>query len=365
MRDGPTGEVLAGTCQWSCSVSSWLGGTILADNIPVSGGTVSADATSDVLTKLSMTVPRFAAPNPGEDEFDWRPAETDYAHPLARYGQQLDVTIIVTSVATGSSWQVPIGRYRITDWSDDDAGTVTVNAEGLLGLCRDDLFTSPTSPAAGATLTTEALRIAPGGMSVSYDASLVDRACPTSMAWSDSKLAALQEIAQAWPALLRSDDYGGIVFAAPLPAVPTPVLYLTDGVGGTVVAAPRSDTRSGAYNRVIASSSNSSSTDISATADMTNGPMSVNGSYGIVALKWSSPLVTSQATAAASAQTMLQNSLRPALSIPVAMAPDPRIELDDPVAVTRADETVWGYVISYQIPLTTGDAMQLTVGITS
>lgn len=586
MRDGPTDEVLAGTCQWGCRITSWLGGDILADNIPVSGGSVSADSTQDVLTKLTMTVPRYTSitgpgtlvpgptsirvnqvynpeqvsggstkdrharwswtgtyvtqswapygittatrwttndgvarslpgqdfggnvdvstitvpgdaypvspgdlvtvsssmtwswttgatthlatlrfydvsgnavgsgytstgpkggeavvsavapagaayaiggdrfngPSPGtvsdwlevtaikieigttgayfsgnsvaegiftyawegtanasqseqfaasytvesaSGVFDWRPGETDYTHPLARYGQQLDVTIIVTSVATGTIWQVPIGRYRITDWAYDDIGTVTVNAEGLLGLCRDDLFTSPTSPASGATLATEALRIAPGGMTVSYDPTLTDRACPKSMAWSDSKLAALQEIANAWPALLRSDDYGGVYFAAPLPAIPTPVLYLTDGVGGTVVAAPRSDTRSQVYNRVIASSSNSSSTDISATADVTDGPMSVNGSYGVVALKWSSPLITSASSAAASAATMLQNSLRPALSIPVSMAPDPRIELDDPVQITRDGESVWGYVISYQIPLTTGDSMQLNVGVTS
>lgn len=365
MRAGPTDEALAGTVTWSCRVVSWLGSDVLADNVPVSGGSVSADTTQDVPEKLTMTVPRYAAPHDGDDVFDWRPAEDDYTHPLARYGQQLDVTIVVGSTATATVWEVPIGRYRITDWADDDAGKITVTAEGLLGLARDDLFTSPTSPAAGATLVSEAQRIVPGGMTVAYDASLTDRACPASMAWSDSKLAALQEIATAWPALLRSDSYGGVLFNAPLPAVPVPVLFLTDGVGGTVVAAPRSDTRKDVYNRVIASSSNSGTADISAVADVTDGPLSVNGDYGVVAMKWSSPLITSIDTAAASAATTLANNMRPALSIPVTMAPDPRVELDDPVQVTRNGDQVWGYVINYQIPLTTGDSMQLTVGISS
>lgn len=365
MRAGPTDEALAGTVVWGCRIVSWLGSDVLADSVPVSGGTVSADASQDVPEKLTMTVPRFAAPNEGDDAFDWRPAQDDYTHPLARYGQQLDVTIIVSSTATATVWEVPIGRYRITDWKDDDAGTVTVTAEGLLGLARDDLFTLPTSPSAGATLASEAQRIVPGGMSVGYDPALVDRACPASMAWSDSKLAALKEIATAWPALLRSDSYGGVLFRAPLPAVPVPVLFLTDGEGGTVVSAPRTDTRQAVFNRVIASSSNADSTDISAVVDVTSGPLSVNGDYGVVAMKWSSPLITSTDIATASAATTLANNMRPALTVPVDMAPDPRVELDDAVQVIRNDEKMWGYVVSYQIPLTTGDAMQLSVGVAS
>ncbi len=99
-------------------------------------------------------------------------------------------------------------------------------------------------------------RLIPPGMGVSFDSALVDRTCPTSMSWSEDRLGALQEIARAWPALLRTDEWGQIRFKAPLPAVPTPpVVTLTDGEGGTLISAPRADSRKDAYNVVVATSS--------------------------------------------------------------------------------------------------------------
>ncbi len=71
--------------------------------------------------------------------------------------------------------------------------------------------------------------------------------------------------------------------------------------------------------------------------------MSVNGPYGRVVKRWSSPLLDSAATAAAAAKTMLDNSTRPAQSVPVTIAPDPRIDLDDPVKILRGtDWQLWG-----------------------
>jgi hypothetical protein len=63
---------------------------------------------------------------------------------------------------------------------------------------------------------------------------------------------------------------------------------------------------------------------------------------------------------------MLTNLSRPALSIPVQLAPDPRIELDDPVAIQRGtDSVLWGWVTAWDLPLTPGDgAMRIDVGVT-
>jgi len=362
MRAGPTDEVLAGTPLWSCRVSSWLGGQLLAATIPVSGGRYSAKADQDVPEKLSMTVPRFAPAVDGGDVFDWRPTST--GHPLARFGQQLDITIIVESSTTGDVWETRVGRVIITDWTDDDLGTITVTGEGMLGAIRDAKLLAPTTPSG--TLTTEAQRLLPAGMGVSFDAALVDRACPTSMSWSEDRLGAFHDIANAWPALLRTDEWGQVVFRAPLPTVPVPVLKLTDGENGTVVAAPRSDTRKDAYNTVIATSSASgSNADIRGIAQITSGPMSVNGPYFPVVMKYSSPLIDSQATANAAARTMLDNSTRPAQSVPVSLAPDPRVDLDDAVEIDRGtDQPLWGWVTGYDLPLTAMDgAMRIDVGV--
>ncbi|WP_460003549.1 hypothetical protein [Microbacterium xylanilyticum] len=343
-------------------MSSWLGGELLAGQVPIVAGRVTAKATQDVPEKLTLTVPRFAAAVDGGDVVDWRPG-TNTRAALARFGQQLDVTVIVSSVANASSWETRIGRYQISDWADDDSGAITVTAEGLLARPRDDKLTQVTSPTG--TLTQEVRRLIPPGMGVSFDSALVDRTCPTSMSWSEDRLGALQEIARAWPALLRTDEWGQIRFKAPLPAVPTPVVTLTDGEGGTLISAPRADSRKDAYNVVVATSSASDRADVFGVAQVTAGPMSVNGPYGRVVKRWSSPLLDSAATAAAAAKTMLDNSTRPAQSVPVTIAPDPRIDLDDPVKILRGtDWQLWGWVTGYDLPLTaTGGAMRIDVGV--
>lgn len=331
MRDGAPDEVLAGACTWQATVTSWLGGRLLAARVPIASGRITGDVGDDVIETLSITVPRFAAPEPGTDVIDWRPASTDA--PLARYGQILDVTIVVSSVITGQAWETRIGRYQIKDWTDDDEGTLTVKGESLLARPRDDKMLTLTSPTG--TLASEVRRLLPAGMGASFDPALTDRAAPAAMSWSKDRLKNLQEIAQAWPALLRIDPWGQVAYRAPLPDVPVPVLTLRDGRGGTLINAPRTDTRSGAYNRVIASSSSTDAEDVQGVASITSGPMSVTGDYGVVAREWSSPLIENTDQAEASAQTMLSNSTRPALAVPARIAPDPRIELDDPVEILR------------------------------
>ena len=361
-RSGPPEEVLAGTCRWYPRVTSWLGATLLAATIPIVSGRVTAKADQDVPETLTLTVPRWAAPAAGSDVIDWRPGK-NARHPLARYGQRLDVTVIVESLATGTKYETRIGRFLIRDWEDDDSGTVSVSADGLLKLAETGKLGRAMSPVG--SLASEARRLLPAGMGVSFDTSLEDRACPRGMAWSDDRLSALQEIASAWPALLRTDEWGQFQFRAPLPDVPVPVLEYKDGVGGTLIGAPMSDTREGVYNRVIASSSNSDVADVQASASVTAGPMNVRGDYGVVTKKWSSPLITDRRSAERSAQTMRDNSIRAAQTVPVRIAPDPRPDLDDAVVVKRGGNTdLWGWITGYDMPLTQADGdMRIDVGV--
>lgn len=392
MLDGPPDEVLAGACTWRPRVTSWLGGRLLAAEIPVSGGRITGDVGNDIIETLSLTVPRHAAPARGADIFDWRPSSPD--HPLAKNGQILDVTILVGSVITGEVWEIRRGRFQIKDWADDDAGIITVKAESLLARTRDDKLKQLSSPTG--TLISEARRLLPGGMGASFDPDLVDRPVPVTMSWAKDRLKNLHEIASAWPALLRIDPWGQVYFRAPLPAIPVPVLTLRDGRDGTLIAAPRSDTRTGVYNEVLASTSSSDKADVQGYAAVTAGPMSVNGDYAVVTKEWSSPLIEDKEQADAAAATILSNSTRPALAIPARIAPDPRIELDDPVEILRGAsghmETVaatgtipehrvwvtesakesavvdlqWGWVTAYDLPLTVSDGeMRVDVGLSS
>ena len=364
MRSGAPDEVLSGSCSWSPVVASWLGGTLLSSAIPVLGGRVTAQVSQEVPERLRLTVP--AETTVDGRRFSWRP-DSDATHPLARYGQELQVSIVVSSAAAPEStyqWETRIGRFLITDWDDGDDGTIEVTAEGRLRRVKDALLTSPMQPLPSGTLVSEARRLLPPGVSAAFDPALVNRGCPAGMAWSDSRLEALQEIADAWPALLRTDEWGQVVFRAPLPAVPAPVLTLRDGERGTVEMVARSDTREGAFNQVVAESSASGVEDVQAVASQSSGPMAVSGQYGPVTKRWSSPLIATASQAKRSAETMLANSLLPATSVPVTCAPDPRIDLDDAVEVVRGDDRLWGWVTGYDLPLTVDDgAMRVDVGV--
>lgn len=362
MRDGAPDEVLAGSPVWWARVTSWLGGQILAAQIPIQSGRVTAKADREVIEELSLTVPRFAAPAPGDDAFDWRPGG-DARHPLARFGQQLDVSIVVESVVTSQVWETRIGRYQVKSWDDDDDGTISVKAESLLARPRDDKMLTLVSPVG--SLMTEARRLAPAGMGVSFDPALVDRPCPPAMSWSKSRLENLQEIANAWPALLRVDSWGQIRYRAPLPEIPNPVIRLKDGEGGTLISAPRADSRVGVPNVVVASTGNTSGADVQGVAALTSGPMSINGDYGVVTKEWSSSLLETEAQAEAAARNMLEAGSRPAQSVPVRLAPDPRVEIDDPISVARGDDPpLWGWVTAWDLPLTAdGGDMRIDVGV--
>lgn len=355
MRAGPNPTLLATAAEWGCKVSSWLGATVLAESVPARGRAVWVRS-QKVPESLSLTVPRFSVEN--NATFDWLPG-VDAAAPLARFGQVLDVTVHAGGV------DGRLGRYLITGWQDrGDAMNVT--ATGLLQAAADDRLTTVTAPRDGGTLRSEFLRLLPPNVQASFTG-LTDRECPRAMEWPDDRLEALYEIADAWPARLLSDPWGQVQVLPPLGA-PVPVVTLTDGEGGTVVSAPPSDTRERSYNRIVARSS-APGVDVQAVAEVRSGPMSVNGPYGAVTKFFTSPLLLTEDQCFSAAQTQLAAAVRPSRTLQVEMAPDPRIEIDDAVAVITGKGTRWereerGFVTGVDMPLTVADgAMRIDVAV--
>lgn len=368
MRDGGSDLLYSNDAMWIPTVAAWLGGDVLAENVPLLSGRVSADASQQVPERLSMTVARYSVVNGAR--FDWFPG-SDPAHPLARFGQVLDVAVVVGSPASRATYQTKLGRYLIQSWSEQEDGAISVEAVGVLQIAADDRLVSPTGPRAGGTLASEFARLLPERLSVEVDPGLVDRPCPAGLEWSEDRLAALYDIVDAWPARLRTDPQGGLHLLPPLPETPDPILTLADGLGGVVVSAPREDTRDQVYNRVVARADSSdaatdsgdASATIQAVADQTVGPMATTGPYGVVTRFYASPLLTTVEQAAKAAKSLLSSSMLPSRTIPVELVPDPRIDLDEPVEVLRAGSRWWGYVTAYDIPLTREETMRVDVGV--
>lgn len=329
MRDGPDGEVLAGAYRWTPQVSSWLGGDLLADEVPVVSGRLSVDVAQQIPERLTFTVPEWAG------GVSWVPDSP--RHPLAKFGQFVDVSVTVTSSVTGEEWQTRLGRFQVQAWTHDDvAGSVDVECVGLLQRPGDARFTTPQVPRAGGTLGSEFVRLMVDGIPVLIDERLADRAVPTSFQWDEDRLGALYDLADAWPARIRMDEFGQCRVLPPLGDTPVPVLTFTDGIGGTLVSAPTEDTRDGVYNVVVARSSatdDPSRPPVQGQARVTAGPFSADGPYGAVVRFWSSPLATTKAQLDASAASLLADAIRPASQRVVTCPPDPRVDVDDAVQV--------------------------------
>lgn len=367
MIDGAPDALLAGFVSWEPRVASWLDGVLLAGDIPVDSGRITWTRSQQVPDALTLKVPRY-----GADGTDYLPGNNPTA-PLARFGQMLDVRIIVRSQIDGLEYEHRRGMFPIQEWKYD-GDFIEVTAAGMLQVAADARLLTPLAPRSSGTLASEFRRLLPAGVAAEIDTSLTDRACPQSFEWAEDRLGALYDIADAWPARILADGNGQIQVLAPLADVPTAVVTLKDGEGGTLVDLSRSDTRAGAYNVVVARSSDTdgeSSSPVYAVASTTSGPMAVD-TYREVPRFYSSPLITTYAQALSAAQKLLGDARRPSRVIPVEIVPDPRLEIDDAAEVLANYSaatgswatTEYGYIVGVDMPLTANDgAMRVDVAV--
>ena len=349
-------DALSSAFAWEARVDSWLGQTWLG-RVPVKAGSVTWTTSQQVQGTLSLTVPRIGGVGQDEGARDWTPLAPD--SPLATMGQVLHVQVTVASLVSTDRWDIPLGRFLITQW-EVGATDIRVTGKSLLQRLEDDRLTSPTVPYSGGTLASELRRLVGGHMGVIVSDALTNRPCP-SMSWGESRIDAAYEIADAWPARLREGPDGVLYVLPPVPAITErPETTLTDGEAGTVIGVTRQGSRAGIFNRIVArgqEQDDAGQPRFQAIIDQTTGPLRTSGPYGIVTKFFSSPLITSKAAAFNSATTMLATSVRQKTTVPVTHAPNPTLTLDTPVELITANIdgaatiTQWGIVTSTEVPL--------------
>lgn len=359
LRPGPPDDVLATITRWRPHAASWLGTSLLVDSVPIDSGRLTVNEAQEIPERLTLSVPEAAYGRV------WRPSGP--RHPLARYGQTLDTSIVTGSLVSGQEWTTRLGQFLVQESDyDDDAGRVEVEALGILQKVSTDRIPAPHSPPFGATLIGEFRRLTPGGIPVVVHPDVADRPCPTSFVWDDDRLKALYDIADALPALLRTSALGEIHLLPPLPTRPVPVLTIRDGEGGTLVSAPQTDSRDDVFNTIVVRSSGTddpAKPPVWAEATVDSGPLHP-ATYGVVRKFFASPLVTNHLEALATARTMLAASVRRSNILVCSIAPDPRIDLDVPVEVWRRGQRYLGWVVAYSMPLTVKDKqMSVSVGV--
>lgn len=338
-------------------IESWRGPELLDDDIPVDSGTESIDVTSAVPETIELTVPRLVrgtSYSPGSSA----------DHPLASWGQRLRVYV---GVGLGSQVEwIRRSWFYITD-TGTEGDTVTVTADGLLGLIQEANFISPVT--AAGNYTTMVRQLVEPTLTVDFTNAPADRAVPAGLVWTDGRLDALHELLDAWPATAFVDQ-DGVLQVVAVGDTSTSSLDLTDGRDGTTMQWGGSTSRDGAASAVVARGYDSTGADVQAVAydRSPTSPTNYDGPFSSlpVPFVFFSPLLTTVAQCQAAANTILaRRQIQASRTITTEAVPYLALQARD--GVTATAETLgiageFGIVDQLTMPLTaTSGAMRLGV----
>lgn len=327
-------SMLDGSFIYYVRASSWLGETLLADDIPVSDASEDSDRSLGVPERVTLTVPKRSA------GIDWTPsADTD---PLAAKGQTVKISLGIGIGTDGVEW-FQRGEYVILS-TEDNGDSLRVTCAGLLYLIAEAGFVSPFQPSGTIASTIRAL-IEPA-LTADLDSAPSDRAVPAGINWDQDRLGALAELLDAWPADMLVNEQG---YLEVLPDTDPTVAVRSftndeDDAARTIVTASGSSSRDGGFNVVIATGTASDGGEVRGVAYVTSGPWTYatgTANQLPVPFGYSSPLLTTAAQCTAAAQTVLRRKMRQAVlrSFTITCPPDPTLQLGDAVAVTTDDVT--------------------------
>lgn len=340
ISDAAIGVLASGNQRRYVRAESWYDETLLDDNIPITAGRLEVDRGSNVPERLTLTVPRLM------DGIDYTPGTI--TAPLAANGQRLRVTVGIGLQGTQIEW-LTLGWFVITK-AEKRVDQVDVEAAGLLWLIQEARLVNPFQPTTGFKNTIQ--RLVEPGLTVEFDAALVDRSVPASVTFDDDRLQALQNTLTAWPAVAEVTNEGFLyVTSADDPTAVS--VALSSLARGTVIEAHGSSTRDGVYNAVVAQGTAADGQLVRGVAYDNTGPKRSGGPFSDlpVPLYFDSPLITTQAQAQAAANTRLATLKRGTGQIfDVEMVPHPALQVGDLVTLDGAP----GVVEKLTLPLTAG-----------
>lgn len=325
-------DALAGSWTMHLRVESWLGDTLLSDDVPVTAGAEEVDRTLTVPERVTLTVPREM------DAASWDPLTADA--PLATFGQRIRVLLGI-ELANGVIEWVPRGWFTVQT-SDTRGDSVEVSCVGLLGLVEEARFVAPYQPSG--TLASTLRGLVEPALTVDIDTALTDRAVPAAMAWDEDRLAAVHELVDAWPADARVTEDGHLYVGPAGDDADNPVLDLTDGEGGTVLQWSGAVTRDEAFTVAVARGQASDGGVVQGVAYDTDpdSPLRITSDFNPLPVPffYFSPLLTTVAQCQAAARTVLDRKRRTSSrQLTAETVPHPALQVGDVVSVTGAGLT--------------------------
>lgn len=337
MRPGPSTEALAGPVAVGARIDVHLGRTVVALDVPCED--VQIDWSSDrvVPGKLTYTCPA-----------SWVP--TSPASPLNNFGQRSHVVAILETPAGRD--EVDLGWWQHQSWEEDTSGKVKVEALDLLQVLEQDPMAWPSSPPRGATLLSEAQRLA-GALPVVLDPGTPNPLVSPSTQWGHSRTEAIRDLCVArglgWA--VKSD---GCLHLWAQSSGSEPVARYSGR--DLLVEAPRKSVER-RPNRWVVVGSPQQSDDKKPAAKWTGVATAASwpyepSVYGQVTERKEFNAAASASAVQKAASTNMATALAAASRRSVEIAPDPRLEAGDVIAVhTDAGEVIVGKVTAYSLPV--------------
>jgi hypothetical protein len=354
LSDIATSVLQGSNFKYFVRAESWLGDELLATDIPVIRGTETVDRSLNVPERVSLTVPRIY------DGFDFSPYEDD--SPLAANGQRLKIEVGI-GVGFGQIEWLQRGWFLVVS-SNVNGDTVEVKCWRMMTWILEGRLINPFQPSG--TLTETVRKLVEPALTVRFDSALVDRSVPSGINYDDDRLASLNAVLDAWPAVGYINNEGDLYVTATA-VDPTPVLTLSTEADGTVIEAVGSSSREGTYNAVVARGTASDGTTVQGiVAYDTTSARRYGGDFNPLPVPYyfESPLLTTAAQATAAARTRMDNIMRQtAKSYEVTMVPNPALQAGDVVGLETSNISDVGTVEAISLPYTVGtnDPMRLIV----
>lgn len=346
MRTVPTaglGALTGSRAGDKITVHAWLGGQVVATDLPVAEWTMSWDD-AQVQGALSLTIA----------DVDGALAPWAVDDPLGVGGPRLQV--IYTIGGTGVT--VDIGSYRITrnnpaeSWrvyaSDDPdspfygriewvsgGAVIPVEAEDLTRVVVGDKLLAPSSPAFGATILSEVRRLLAGIVPVTVAGGVVDAPVATTVVFERERMDAVDDLLARISAVHRMTGDGQLEI---VPAGPQAAVWsIVGGDEGALVSVQRSQSIERLYNGAVSDGTDATtSLPVRGMVFEGSGPLRWDGPHGHWPIAHSSPLITSQLAADHDAAASLASRVSTrTIDLQVTCLPHPGLQMWDWVQVAN------------------------------
>lgn len=329
-------------------------GYVIAAALPVSDGSVTLDRTAAVRGRVDLTIP------------DMVPSTAKSL--LAVYGNELAVWRGV-KYGDGTKEMIRLGIFRIDTADSTEPGrAVRITGQDRSATVSDARLEAPYVQAAGVNYATAVQNlIAAGGGFFGFQLSIPTFTTPAVVVQEQAdRWATAQSWVQAYGHEIYFNGDGVCVSFSEPSLLGIPVYSIDEGPGGVLVDVSTGWDRVGIYNRVIAVGSNPSASAIYrgvATDNDPSSPTFYGGGFGRVPTFYDSPLISSDAMAQSSADSVLRRVLGQTQAVRFDSVVLPFLEPGDLINVTRASLPINAdahLIETLTIPLTAGGVMSGT-----